>query len=1365
MISGAQVPTFGGNPQHTNQYAITAQTMNRIKWQAVIDTNSSFAHFGEPLVTNAHTVIVQQNTPSGTQLDAYDGTTGSLKYTLNPGYLYPSYSWQPPYQATLSKGPSNQIRLYYPGPGGTVWYVDDPDSNTPTTPTQLAFYGPLSTYTGNSSGFNTTVFIDTPITSDSNGTIFFGFRVQGTAPAPLSTGSSGYARIDKNGNASYVLAANATGDVAVTRDSHNAAPALSNDEATVYVVMKSGSTSYHSYLVALNATTLATQSQVFLLDPRNGNPAGTIEDTTSSPVVGPDGDVYLGVFANPYNGSRGYLAHFNSDLSQSKIFGGFGWDYTPGIVPASMVPSYTGKSSYLLFVKYNNYMIDGSGGGAGGGNYDEGNGQNMVAVIDPNATETDPHPSAGGIQIMREVMTAFGPTPDGEWPTIAGAVREMCVNATCVNPATKSVFFNSEDGRGYRWDLSENSISESLVLTNGIGEPYVPTAIGPDGTIYTLNGTWMFAMGKAVDVNMTMDSSAPSLRSSVLGDSITFTAKLSGGSGTPTGTVHFEDLTYGAYDGGLGEFTPVTVDLGTVPVDGTGHASVTTSALTAGGDYLGNHFITATYSGDGNYGSTQITRVQKVHPYASVTTLGAVPSIANYGTSVVLNANVGPAVPGSGTPTGMVLFRDGGKILGQVPVDGSGNASLTTSSIPAGNRTVTADYYSDTYFAASLGTTSVTVTGGITTFGVNTNTVKGGQNITGTVTISTTAPAGGAEVALASNKPRATVPATVTIPEGASTANFTIATNNNYNTIADVTITATFGASVQQIIHVQPNNDAQFDSQTVPTNMVAGQSYPVTVKFKNTGGSTWFLGSGYKLQSQNPTDNTTWGSNRLALSYSVAPGGTGIFTGTVIAPSTAGTYNFQWKPIEDSISLGFGTQSPNVAVTVAVAADAARYISKTGATTVYAGSDFYVQNTMQNVGTNSWTTAGGYSLYSLNTNWGPSRAMFIPGSTPSVAPGAQVTFTKLCTAPITPGVYPMQWQMLHGPTLFGDKTQGINMTVVQGPNNAQFVSSTFPAKVAPSTAFTASFTMKNLGTATWDNTYALASTGANFGVASIPVTGSVAQNGNATFTGTFTAPATPGTYTVTYRMQNGSSTKFGQTASITVVVGTGDAAQFISKTGAVTVDAGSDFWVQNTMANVGSTSWSTGTNYWMMSQTPANNTTWGTNKMVLPGAGSVAPGAQVTLTKLVQAPTTPGSYTMQWQMSNNGTAFGSLTPLINMTVVQGNDNAELVSQTGVPTSVVHGTNFSATITMKNLGFATWSTAGGYSLKAMNPAGNTTWGPSSIAVTGSVAPNANGTFTGNFTAPSTPGTYHFQWRMNHNTTGFGQYTTDVTITVT
>jgi hypothetical protein len=114
--------------------------------------------------------------------------------------------------------------------------------------------------------------------------------------------------------------------------------------------------------------------------------------------------------------------HFSGDLATEKAPGAFGWDYTPAIVPASMVPSYAGASPYLIFTKYNNYAIG------------DGDGVNKIALLDPNTTQIDPHPSANGLVEMREVLTVSGPTPDDDHfsATYPNAKREWCINAAAV---------------------------------------------------------------------------------------------------------------------------------------------------------------------------------------------------------------------------------------------------------------------------------------------------------------------------------------------------------------------------------------------------------------------------------------------------------------------------------------------------------------------------------------------------------------------------------------------------------------------------------------------------------------------------------------------------------------------------------------------------------------------------------------------------------------------------------------------------------------------------------------------------------------------------------------------------------------------
>jgi hypothetical protein len=692
----AQATTFAGNAQHTSTYPAAAQNLNTFKWIAPVDLNNSGAliHYGAPLVTEANTVLVPVKTGAagGFQVTAINGATGAAKYTLATDYILPAHNWIPAYNPCLATGAFG-TRLYYAGAGGTIWHIDNPDSNTPGAPVREVFYTSLANYNANANAYNLAIFVNTPLTADSHGNIFFGFRVQGVAPAPLNTTQSGFARIDPNGTGTFVLAAAAANDGAVERDSHNVAPALSGDETTIYVVAKWATNNRYCYLLGLNSTTLQTKFSVFLKDPRSGDPAGVPEDGTASPMVAPDGDVYFGVQGTPANnGSRGFLLRFSGDLSITKTPGGFGWDYTAGIVPASSVASYNGTSPYLLFCKYNDYA------------FQDGSGINRVALLDPNATQIDPHSSSPGLVEMREVLTVIGPTPDPEEQTdFPLAVKEWCINAPAVNPATKSIFFNSEDGHAYRWNLQTNSLDQAIALNSGIGQPYVPTVIGPDGTVYTLNGGTLFAMGNTAEVSITLTSSSPDMRDAVVGNPITFTATVSGAI-PPTGSVTFFDNTYNG-------LTPVTTPLASnVPLSASGQASVTTSSLVADNSHPGNHFIVAIYNGDANHASTFATMVQKIHARATTTSIVAVPNPAGVAQPVTFTATVS-GIPSSGEiPTGMVTFRDGEAVIGQLALNTlTGSASITTATLVSGGHTISATYASDTRFAASSGAITFTV--------------------------------------------------------------------------------------------------------------------------------------------------------------------------------------------------------------------------------------------------------------------------------------------------------------------------------------------------------------------------------------------------------------------------------------------------------------------------------------------------------------------------------------------------------------------------------------------------------------------------------------------------------------------------------
>ena len=78
------------------------------------------------------------------------------------------------------------------------------------------------------------------------------------------------------------------------------------------------------------------------------------------------------------------------------------------------------------------------------------------------------------------------------------------------------------------------------------------------------------------------------------------------------------------------------------------------------------------------------------------------------GANVTLTATVTPA-SGSGSPTGSVSFYDGTSLLASTLVASSGTASYSTSTLPLGSNSITADYEGDAYFSSST-SPSVVVT-------------------------------------------------------------------------------------------------------------------------------------------------------------------------------------------------------------------------------------------------------------------------------------------------------------------------------------------------------------------------------------------------------------------------------------------------------------------------------------------------------------------------------------------------------------------------------------------------------------------------------------------------------------------------------
>ena len=219
------------------------------------------------------------------------------------------------------------------------------------------------------------------MTADAQGNIYFGFTVSGANPPNLAERHRPH-RADGIGTWSPAATASATPTIGQVR--MNSAPALSatTERRSTSPSARRSTGFRHGYLSPLDAAPWRSRQRAPQRPAQRQRRRVVSDDGTASPTVGPDGDVYFGVLEATFcvNNGRGWLLHFNADLTQPKTPGAFGWDDTASIVPASLVPSYSGTSSYLVMTKYNNYAGIGSGDGV-----------NKLAVLDPNATQADPH--------------------------------------------------------------------------------------------------------------------------------------------------------------------------------------------------------------------------------------------------------------------------------------------------------------------------------------------------------------------------------------------------------------------------------------------------------------------------------------------------------------------------------------------------------------------------------------------------------------------------------------------------------------------------------------------------------------------------------------------------------------------------------------------------------------------------------------------------------------------------------------------------------------------------------------------------------------------------------------------------------------
>ncbi|MFL6156247.1 MAG: Ig-like domain repeat protein, partial [Marmoricola sp.] len=290
--------------------------------------------------------------------------------------------------------------------------------------------------------------------------------------------------------------------------------------------------------------------------------------------------------------------------------------------------------------------------------------QHVVAAQTTTSISVSPNPSVHG-QAVNIHVEVIPNAPATGHPT--GTIRFVVDGATYD-------FVDMVNGAA---DLSISSLTTGAHTIKAV-------YLSDDLNFFTSTSETVNQQVNKASTKTTVTSSSPT---AVFGQPITFTATvavLAPGAGTPAGTIVFKD---GA-----------TV-IGTQPVSSsTGEqASVTVSNLS-----VGQHAVSATYSGDDDFNGSNGSASQTVTRAQTTTVLVSSANPAQSGQGIQYTATITPVAPGAGNPTGTVrFFVNGANIGGPVAVSNGQATSANFASLTPGIYKISATYSGDGNFVGS----------------------------------------------------------------------------------------------------------------------------------------------------------------------------------------------------------------------------------------------------------------------------------------------------------------------------------------------------------------------------------------------------------------------------------------------------------------------------------------------------------------------------------------------------------------------------------------------------------------------------------------------------------------------------------------
>jgi len=623
-----------------------------------------------------------------------------------------------------------------------------------------------------------------------------------------------------------------------------------------------------------------------------------------------------------------------------------------GFTPPSLPGTYVISAIYSpnVFPSNNNY------------NFAQDTSKSIVINPAPTTTtiQTSPNPSTFGQSVtITASVSSVGGTPPGT-----------------INIFNNFGHFIASVANGGSFTTKNLPVGGSQLTAS-----YQGASINGRTTFLGSSGFKFHTMNKATPTIAVVAAPTPS----AFGQPATFTATIGGVASAPA-QPQFGGVSY--FDGGP---PGIGSPFGAAGVGSNGIAVFSTSNLATG-----THTITATYSGDQNYGPASVDFSHTVTKAETTTVVTSASEPAAFGEKVSFTVTASAMAPGGGTPTGGTanLFVDGNLAGSGALVNGSVVIDVLNGSVLSpGAHQVTAEFLGS---ANHNGSTSAPITQHVskaatsTTLSSGTNPSTYGQQVIFTATVQ------------APGLPGVAATGTVTFTDGTTD----LGTGTIVDGVATFATTALFAAT-HHITAVYGGDARMFESQSTDLPQVVTQATASVTVAGYTGvfdgHAHGASGSANGVNGEDLSSLLDFGST-----FTSVPGGTAHWT-------FAGDTNYVSSSGEATIAI---TQAD---AQIAVNGFSGAYDGHAhGATGAAIGANGEDLSGLLNLGANFTDVPGGTAHWTFagNTNYAPAGGDAAIAITPRPVTIAADAVTKLQGAADPPLTYHITSGSLVGGAVF-----------------------------------------------------------------------------------------------------------------------------------------------------------------------------------------------------------------------------------------------------------------------------------------------------------------------------------------------------------